>query len=304
MSDKIVLDGEISLKIALDGEIDSVIKVGHEVVTEALTVTENGTYQAPDGVDGYTPVTVAIPAPTAQSKTVTPTSLEQTVTPDEGYDYLSAVTVGGVWNPFKDMTNYGSIFLSAQLPETVTIDFEGATISSLYKSFNSVSGCKHLVLKNMCSPEGAGIACQDAFRGSSLEVLEFVGCDFIPANNQYPFYQSRLREIIGSINMTYRTAGIISEMTYLEDVRFVPNTIHNEFTIYNSKKLSHDSLISIANGLNAEMPGQIDMRFTGLVPTIQAITGNVTEGVFAESESGTMTLYDFITFAKGWTIRS
>lgn len=32
-------------------------------VIEALNVTENGTYTAPDGVDGYSPVTVNVPVP-------------------------------------------------------------------------------------------------------------------------------------------------------------------------------------------------------------------------------------------------
>jgi hypothetical protein len=34
-----------------------------EAVIEELTVTENGTYTAPDGVDGYSPVTVNVPIP-------------------------------------------------------------------------------------------------------------------------------------------------------------------------------------------------------------------------------------------------
>ena len=34
---------------------------GSEPVIEALSVTSNGTYTAPDGVDGYSPVTVNVP---------------------------------------------------------------------------------------------------------------------------------------------------------------------------------------------------------------------------------------------------
>lgn len=36
---------------------------GPAPIIEALTVTENGTYTAPDGVDGYSPVTVNVPVP-------------------------------------------------------------------------------------------------------------------------------------------------------------------------------------------------------------------------------------------------
>lgn len=305
MSDKIVLDGEIDLKIAIDGEIDSVIKVGHEVVTEALTVTENGAYEAPDGVDGYTPVTVDIPTPTVQSKTVDALTTQQVVEPDDGYDYLSSVTVGGYFNPFKyDNFPLSNAFINQELPETLVIDFENAVISSMYKTFNSVSGCKHLTLKNIQYPDNAGVPCQDAFRGSSLEILEFVNCAFKPANNQYPFYQSALQEIIGDIDMTYRTAGLLNDMTALREVRFVPNTIHSEFTIYNTRTLSNDSLISIANGLSDEATGIYDIRRTNALPTMQNITGNVVDSMFISDDNGSTTLEQFITNVKGWTIRN
>lgn len=96
---------------------------GAAPVVEALEITKNGTYTAPDGVDGYSPVTVNVPVPDGyivpsgelkvtengthdvteyaavkvnvpepvlQEKTVTENG---EVTPDSGYDGLSKVTV-------------------------------------------------------------------------------------------------------------------------------------------------------------------------------------------------------------------
>lgn len=61
MSDRVVIDGDMSLTSTIDGEGSAVIRLGQNPVIEPLNVTENGTYEAPDGVDGFNPVTVAIP---------------------------------------------------------------------------------------------------------------------------------------------------------------------------------------------------------------------------------------------------
>ena len=61
-----------------------------------LTATSNGTYTPTLGV--YGSVTVAVPAPTPslQSKTATPTTSQQVITADSGYDGLSQVTVSAM----------------------------------------------------------------------------------------------------------------------------------------------------------------------------------------------------------------
>lgn len=48
------------------------IKPGHsDPVVEELSATENGEYTAPEGVDGYNPVTVAIPEYEGESEDIT-----------------------------------------------------------------------------------------------------------------------------------------------------------------------------------------------------------------------------------------
>ena len=51
----------MSLTSTIDGEGNAFIRLGQNPVIEPLNVTENGTHEVPDGVDGFNPVTVALP---------------------------------------------------------------------------------------------------------------------------------------------------------------------------------------------------------------------------------------------------
>ena len=87
------------------------IPAGGSAVIESKSITENGTYTAPTGVDGYNPVTVAV-QPNLQSKTATENG---TVTPDSGYDGLSSVVVnvsGRVWVPITP-TVYNASYIDS-----------------------------------------------------------------------------------------------------------------------------------------------------------------------------------------------
>lgn len=67
------------------------------VPTESKKITANGTYNPTSG-KYFSSVTVNVPAETfnTQEKTVTPTESTQTISPDNGYDGLSTVTVNPI----------------------------------------------------------------------------------------------------------------------------------------------------------------------------------------------------------------
>lgn len=89
---------EGSLTHLTNAEIDEITgNSGSSVVVEGLSVIANGTYTAPAG-SAYSPVIVNVPtpAPSLQSKSITPSTSQQTVQPDSGYDGLSQVTVNPI----------------------------------------------------------------------------------------------------------------------------------------------------------------------------------------------------------------
>ena len=309
MSDTVVIDGDVSLDIPVDGEAESVIKVGHEIVTHGLSVTENGTYTAPVGVDGYTPVVVEVPEPTVQSKTVTPLTTQQVIEPDEGYDYLSSVTVNGYekpFNPFPYLNTASSIFRNSAIPgSAVEIDFEGSYPASMQEAFYGATIDGKLILKNLGHPEDGGISFSGTFRSATISELELVNCNLVPSNVSNMFRDKSVTSVTGGkIDMSYCTGSPLESATYIQNVEFVKDSIHSDFSMYMARSLSVGTLVSMANGLSSNVSGcKVDIRYSNLASKFQTLGNNV-DGTFVENESGDMTLQDFITTVKGWSIQS
>jgi hypothetical protein len=102
--DSVAIDGVIRLDNAIEAEtIGSVIRLGQNPIIELLEVTENGTYEVPDGVRGFNPVRVALPEYEGDY-TVEPSTEEQTLA-TAGKVMMRDVTVGKIepvsWKTIK-----------------------------------------------------------------------------------------------------------------------------------------------------------------------------------------------------------
>lgn len=90
-------DIAISLSYSSEGSATVETQSPVSITVEPLSVTTNGTYTAPSGT-AYSPVTVNVPSgsPTLQAKTASPTTSQQIITADSGYDGLSQVTISAM----------------------------------------------------------------------------------------------------------------------------------------------------------------------------------------------------------------
>lgn len=108
-------------------------------VLVSKNITANGNYSpVDDNADGYSSVSVAVPGPNLQSKTATQNG---TVTPDTGYDGLSAVDVA-VPNTYSAADN-GKVVSGGQLvaQSSMSIASNGNYDTTLYNEVNiNVSG--------------------------------------------------------------------------------------------------------------------------------------------------------------------
>lgn len=152
-----------------NGMVNAISGIETSGAIEALNITANGVYNAPEGVDGYNPITVAVPerVPVVESKEITQNG---TYTPAEGVDGFNSVVVnvpqngglpegallitgecsgrfnGGYWNWFiegygnqittKDITNCKDMFRDSSNLISIPFDINCSNSSSYGYQFD------------------------------------------------------------------------------------------------------------------------------------------------------------------------
>lgn len=145
------------------------------------------------------------------------------------------------------------------------------------------------------------------FRESAnLEEVHITNAQFTYGAD-YIFYNcSKLRTVTGlnctsSGNAAWSNA--FTSCSALENIEFIQNSIYNSIRLSYSPLLTIASLVSIANGLHTYSSGTWTLQLASQSKTkLSTILGTVNDGVFAESAGGTVTLQNFVTNTKGWTI--
>lgn len=208
------------------------------------------------------------------------------------------------------------------LPENFTVN--APNVTSLGNMFKGVKGVKNIIINTggitsmneTFSQNVTGIASGERIIQEINIITSTKQC-----TNYYAafMYNANLERIIGVIDFTaasanssyaYALNSMFSGCSKLKHVSFAPNTLARDATAANLENTIFDqeTLISLANCL---VSGSYTIKLSNAQKTtIQSITGSVssvtddsgTYDFFTADENGAVTLANFITNTKGWTI--
>lgn len=270
-----------------------------KTVTRALEVTENGTYEVEDGVDGYSSVTVNV-QPNLQEKSVTENG---DVTPDEGYDGLSKVTVNIQPNlQEKTITASGTYNADAGYDGfgTIVVDINPRTIEDTYNALrvdavmNGEDGGVNFA-RNANLSFKYGVNYESEIHVTGLTAKNFSSL-YIPNGvtdlDKEAFSYGAYSTVVMCDSIKYLASGVFKYCSNLTDVQlpnnltFIPDATFSYCTGLTTIP-SHAGILSIGSSAFAGCHGLTDIAIPDSIQTISSNAffncSNLTRVVFPQS---------------------
>lgn len=231
---------------------------------------------------------------------------------------IASIPAGGGsdFNPLLYATTAEELFQSATLPHQTHFTF-GGSVASMYRmcrqaTLESGDGDAEIKISKVAGGNAVTNLSNAFYNANNLKriVVDFDTSHVTNwVNAFYKQYPYGLREVVGELDFSAATniAGVFynnSQNTSLKEMRLAKNTLAVSGLNLNVTPISDDSCVSIANGLNESAEG----KTVGLPSKISTILGTSaldttgTYHIFTADASGTMTLSEFITTVKGWTL--
>lgn len=252
------------------------------IEVEALSVTENGTTTAPTG-KAYSPVTVDLflletsamglaylyetPNGAAKPSPLPPKKIV--------INAPNCINITGILHQYLAANNY-----CVEVEEVVftTLNYS-ANISASIAFYRNTS-VKKIEFQNANGPINLYASYNFIYDAIELEtvtgVLNFIGW----TNNNYPPSLAAPK---------------------LKDIQLATDCIKYSAR-FSSPYLTDDSLVSIANALSDSVTAMTITHNATAKANCGLIVGTVTDGFFTQDAGGSVTLTDFITNVKGWTL--
>lgn len=223
-----MLQGSIAGNISLNG--------GSAAVIEPKIITSNGTYEAPEGVDGYNPITVNVPIP--EPPTIENVFLVHNGTYEAsayGWDGFGKVEVEVV--PYTipititENGTYTPTNVDGYNPVVVNVPLNNQKLSNFFTQYYEASMNLYYNINGFESRwnGGSSIACQlkcnfDLSNYSKIKVSLITGNSYYNTYGAHPVREIWIGIVDNVINLPYDPTGI----TYQEYFRF-----HDDNSYYN-----------------------------------------------------------------------
>ena len=258
-----------------------------------------------------TPLTDSIEALTTYANQVTgasDTNLSDAVyTLAQGYggeDFVIQSIASSLVGLFQVTVQQPYVVPTSDVPSRIKIKAPYCTsIEEMFYQYSSVAQAYNIEEIELEIPADKPIVSIDAFRRARyIKKIVFTNGGVILNNPSYLLQSSAVETIIGELDLSQSTSvNVFADADNLKDVTIKASTIIVNVTCP-STVLTDVSVVSMANGLSETVTGKTITLNATVRARCSTLMGTNDNGTFVASASGTLSLADFITTVKGWTL--